>query len=210
VLLSSGIASNFMELCKYTFYFALHDQLPLLEAPAIPSYLQSEAVYRVSQRLLSTIDGNVPMVGSILARLVTDLGAILRSRLLHHPSEPEANRLAITDYERLTDEHNAMIAKVIDGAVIWSVFHLEAEGEAYRPKNAGRPPSADLIINRIYSPALGIPARTRWAIAVSVEELRALIEPHHRLLAYQALMRSLGAEPEADSQMSFHYGGSST
>lgn len=200
-LLSSGITSNFMELCKYAFYFALHEQLPLRDSPAIPSYLQTEAAYRVSQRLLSTIDGNVPMVGSTLARLLTDLGSVLRSRLLHHASEPEANRLAVADYEMLSQKENETLAKVIDGAVIWSVLHFETEGEAYRPKNAARPPSADLIINRIYCPALGIPPRARWAVKVSVGELRGLIDPNLRNYAYQRLMRTVGAEPHPTPQM---------
>src|SRR5262249_23938762 len=182
VLLSSGVTSNFIELCKYAFFFALYDQLPLHQSPGIPSYLQTEAAYRVSQRLLSTIDGNVPAVGSILARLVTDLGTILRSRLLHHPSEPEGNRLTINDFGTLCDEDNALLAKVIDEAVIWSVLHLETEGEAYRPKSAARPPSANVIINRFYCPALGISPRAHWAVKINVAELRGLITPHDRNL----------------------------
>jgi hypothetical protein len=203
-LLSSGITSNFMELCKYAFYFALHDQVPLHDSPAIPSYLQTEAAYRVSQRLLSTIDGNVPMVGSILARLVSDLGAVLRSRLLRHPSEPEANRLTVTDFDLLSREENELLAKVIDGAVTWSVLHLETEGEAYRPKNVGRPPSANLIINRIYSPALGISPRTRWAVRISVADLKGLITPDSRKATFLRLMKTIGADSGPASQMTLY------
>jgi hypothetical protein len=203
-LISSGITSNFMELCKYAFFFALYDQVPLHESPTIPSYLQTEAVYRVSQRLLSTIDGNVPVVGSILARLVTDLGVILRSRLLHHPSEPEANRLTVIDFDALSREENNLLSKVIDGAIIWSVLHLETEGEAYRPKNVGRPPSANLIINRIYSPALGISPRTRWAVRISVSDLKGLITPELRNATYQRLMRTIGAEGYSTPQLNLY------
>jgi hypothetical protein len=144
------------------------------------------------------------MVGSTLARLLADLGSVLRSRLLHHASEPEANRLAVADYEMLSQKENETLAKVIDGAVIWSVLHFETEGEAYRPKNAARPPSADLIINRIYSPALGIPPRARWAVKVSVGELRGLIDPNLRNYAYQRLMRTVGAEPHTTPQMNLY------
>lgn len=191
-LLSSGIISNFIELCKYTFYFALSEGLPLHDTPAIPPYLQTEATYRVSERLLSTIDGNVPGVGSILARLLSDLGSILRERLLHHPSEPEANRLEVVDYGFLSNDENKLLAQVIDEAVVWSVFHLEVPGKSFRPKNAARPPSAELLINRIYCPALGISPRARWRIRVQTSDLKGLIDLNLRETTYRMLIRRIG------------------
>jgi hypothetical protein len=196
-LLSSGIISNFIELCKYTFYFALSEGLPLHTTPAIPPYLQTEAIYRVSRRLFSTIDGNVPVVGSILARMLSDLGAILRSRLLHHPSEPEANRLEVVDYGNLSEDGNKRLAQVIDEAIVWSVFHIKVPGESFRPKNAARPPSAELIINRIYCPSLGISPRARWRVRIQSSDLKGLIDPNLHDATYRRLMRSLGADKNA-------------
>lgn len=199
VFLSSGITSNFIELCKYAFYFALSDQLPLREQPQIPWFLQTEAVYRVSQRLLATIDGNVPIVGSTLARLLVDIGSILRQRLLNHPSEPEANRLAVPDFDDLSHQRYSLLAEVIDGAIVWSVLHLEAPGQAFRPKRAVRPPNAELIINRIYCPALEISPRARWRVYVKLQELMGLVDSNLHDKTFQRLTRLLGSA-SGDSQ----------
>jgi len=192
-LLSSGIVSNFIELCKYAFYFALADQLPLSEKPRIPYYHQTEAAYGVSQRLLSKIDGNVPLVGSQLSRLLADLGELLRLRLLNHASEPESNRLAVVDYGELGRQENSEIARIMDEGLVWSVFHLETPGEAFRPKNAARPPAAELIINRIYCPALRISPRSRWRVKIQVADLGGLADPMRRDSTYRRLVRTLGA-----------------
>jgi len=199
VLLSSGITSNFIELCKYAFYFALSDQLPLREKPKIPPYLQTEAAYRVSQRLFSTIEGNVPRVGSALSRLLADLGRILRGRLLYHPSEPEANRLAVSDFGDLGQERYSLLAEVLDGAIVWSVLHFKSSGEAFRPKRAALPPNAELIINRIYCPAFGISPRARWRVDMKLSDLLGLIDSETREEAFQRLVRSVGSGPPPDS-----------
>jgi hypothetical protein len=196
VTLSSGIVSNFIELCKYAFYFALSDQLPLYEQPAIPPFLQTDAVYAVSQRLLQSIDGNVPIVGSTISTMVTDIGSILRKRLLNHTSEPEANRLAVAEYGSLSAPENQFIALVMDSSIVWSVLHLEPVGEAFLPKNAARPPHAELIINRVYCPALGISPRARWRARLHVADLRNLVDPEQRLATYRRLERSIGMSRE--------------
>jgi hypothetical protein len=205
-LLSSGIVSNFIELCKYAFYFALSDEIPLRQSPAIPSYLQTDAAYGVSQRLLATIDGNVPLVGEVLARLVLDLGLILRNRLLRHPSEPEANRLAVEDYGELGNPRYGQLRDVLNGGLIWSVLHVESPGESFRPKNESRASSVDLIVNRIYCPALGISPRARWRVPVRVSDLARLIEPSSRRSAFLKLSRAIGLadgslDAEAQSQL---------
>jgi hypothetical protein len=198
-LLSSGVVSNYIELCKYAFFFALSDQLPLKVSPAIPSYLQTNAAYSVSERLFDTIDGNVPVVGGVLKQMVSDLGSILRNRLLRHPSEPEANRLEIGDYNRLSDPENSDLAEVIDGAIIWSVFHLHGVSKAFLPRNTSRPPQAQLVINRIYAPILGFSARSRWRVSISVKDLRELSQPEERVRAFRRLMKAIGYQDE-DSQ----------
>jgi hypothetical protein len=208
VLLSSGVVSNFMELCKYTFYFALNDQLPLLQEPAIPTYLQTDAAYLVSERLLEAVEGNVEMVGSQLVQLLTDLGSILRQRLLNHPSEPEANRISILDYDQLDLPQFVALGQILDAATVWSVFHIEQPTEAYRPRNTGRPPRVDVIINRIYCPALEISPRARWRAEMTVRDLQQLISPDSRQVAYARLAKSVGATDNADPrQLAMFKGG---
>jgi len=198
VTLSSGVVSHFIELCKYAFYFALSDGLRLDQQAAIPFYLQTDAAYAVSQRLLESVEGNVPVVGSALATLVTDLGSVLRARLLKHPSEPEANRIVVVDFDSLSQEENRSLAQVIDAGVVWSVFHLEPVGEAYLPKSGARPPQAELIVNRIYCPALGISARARWRVQIRAAALRKLVDPHLRDVTYRKLMRTIGSNEALD------------
>ena len=199
-LLSSGVVSNYIELCKYAFFFALSDQLPLKVSPAIPTYLQTNAAYSVSERLFDTIDGNVPAVGGVLKQMVSDLGNILRNRLQHHPSEPEANRFEINDFNRLSTPENTDVAKVIDGAIIWSVLHLDGVSKAFLPRNTSRPPQAQLVINRIYAPILGFSPRSRWRVNLSVRDLRELTQPERRIPAFQRLMKSIGSEQHDPKQ----------
>lgn len=198
-LLSSGVVSNYIELCKYAFFFALSDELPLKVNPAIPSYLQTNAAYSVSERLFNTIGGNVPVVGDILEQMVSDLGNILRNRLLHHSSEPEANRFSVSDFSRLSAPENSEAAKVIDEAIIWSIFHLDGVSKAFLPRNTSRPPQAQLIINRIYAPVLGFSPRSRWRVNITVRDLRELSHPEKRIRAFRRLMKSIGCE-QNDSQ----------
>jgi hypothetical protein len=192
-LLSSGVISSFIELSKYAFYFALADELPLKSTQKIPSYLQTEAAYRVSQRLLGTIDSNVPAVGPDLTRLVTALGSLLRSRLLRHASEPEANRLFIDDFPLLDKPEFTQLEAVLKAGVIWSVLHVQGEVAAFRPRNPSRPPSVEIIINRILSPALGISPRSRWRVTMHLGDLADLITPERRVAAHARLLSSVGS-----------------
>jgi hypothetical protein len=199
-LLSSGIVSNFIELCTYAFHFALADKISLVNNPSIPESLQTAAAYNVSKRLFGTIDGNVTNVGIILTELLSNLGSILRNRLLKHNSEPEANRLEVIDYNELSNGKYPLLEQVIDQAIVWSVFHEYIPGQGIRPKNSARPPGAQLIINRIYCPALGISPRARWRVRIHLRDLRNLLDPLHRTEAYSRLMRTLGSETPDDPQ----------
>ena len=189
VTLSSGVVSNFIEVCKYAFYFALNDGLPLRERSDIPLHLQTEAAYRVSQRLLGTVEGNVPQVGATVSMLLSDLGAILRARLLSNASEPEANRLAISDFNAAESNATDQVKEVLNSAITWSVFHAEIVGKAFRPKNSRNPPTIELIINRIYCPALEISPRSRWRIQLSLTDIGALINPTTRQRVFRKLVQ---------------------
>ena len=184
VLLSSGTISTFIELCKYAFYFALNGALSLREHPSIPAHLQSQTVYFVSERLLQTIASNVERVGAELTQLLSDIGLLLRSRLLRHPSETEANRLSIGDYNRIAAQEYSELRTIIEQAVIWSVFHIEGAGRAFLPKNPSTPSTADIIINRIYCPALKISPRARWRVGLNTEDLSKLASSEGREQAF--------------------------
>ena len=193
VLLSSGVASNFIELCKYTFFFALSEELPLKEKTQIPEPVQNDAVYLVSQRLRDTIDGNVQHVGPHLLQLINDLGAILRTRLLHHPSEPEANRIAINNFNSLKKKEYKLLSQVLAGAITWSIFHLEGTGKSFKPKNIYSLPSVNLVINRVLCPALEISPRARWRVQFKLDDLNDLLKENMRESTFKRLSVTLGA-----------------
>jgi hypothetical protein len=195
-LLSSGVISNFIELCKYAFYHSLNDSKDLHEEPAISFSTQTRAAYEVSQRLFHTIDGNVPEVGEILKRLIADLGYILRQRLLNHPSEPEVITIRVKDYHRLDGPSHKQLADVLDAAVTWSVLQVKDEAQAFRPRNTERPPSIEFVINRIYCPALQLSPRARMRIEIAVDDLNKLIDSAHRQEMYRILVRKYGLVKE--------------
>jgi hypothetical protein len=192
VLLSSGVASNFIELCKYAFFFALEAGLPLDEETSIPKNVQTDAVDAVSQRLLATIDGNVPVVGADLQRLIIDIGSILRVRLINHSSDPEANRITLRDFGSATAGQYPDVESVIAAGSVWSVLHFSGPGEAFRPRTTLQPRSADVIISRIYCPALGISPRARWRLPMQMADLSGLLQPQTRNETFGRLVRTLG------------------
>lgn len=193
-LLSSGIVSNFIELCQYAFYFAIADGLPLRDNPRISTYLQNEAAYRVSGRLFSKIDSNVPIIGSTLATLLSHLGAILYSRLLLHSSEPEVNRIELEGFDESSKREYKKLAQVIDGASVWSIFHVKESKDGFYPANSLRQSIVELTINRIYTPFLKISPTGKWKISINPENLAKLIDPDTRDQEFDHLLKSIGAE----------------
>jgi hypothetical protein len=172
--LSFGIISNFLELCKYTFYFALSKEQDLVNHPSINPKIQSHSVYYVSEKLFNQIDGNVPEVGPRLKKFLTLVGEIIRTRMLKHTSETECNRIAIINY----DEHAfryKQLPKLINKASTWSVIDFNLAHESMGAKNISTPKSNEIIINRIYCPHLSIPTASRWAIRVNGDDLEGLL-----------------------------------
>ena len=86
----------------------------------------------------------------------------------------------------------------MDSAIIWSVFHLESIDKAFRPKNQFKPQTAELIINRIYCPALEISPRSRWRITVSVDDLLGLLNNSSRDNTFKSLVKRLSFEIQGD------------
>ncbi len=172
--LSNGIISNFLELCKYTFYFALTKEQNLHKNSAINLKIQSHSVYYVSKKLFNQIDGNVPEVGPILKRFLTDLSTIVRTKMLKHPSETECNKIAMLNYNEYRYRYK-MLPKVIQKANTWSVLDYHTADETAETKNDTTAKTDEIIINRIYCPHLAMPPRSRWPVRISVDDLEGML-----------------------------------
>jgi hypothetical protein len=172
--LSFGIISNFLELCKHTFYFALSKEKDLHLNPQINPLIQNHSVYYVSERLFNQIDGNVPEVGPILKVLLTKLGQLIRLKMLKHTTETECNRVSLINYDEHTFRYK-LLPKVIKKANTWSVFDFNSSDEAMKTKNEFSPKTDEIIINRIYCPYLEISARSRWTIPINADDLDGLM-----------------------------------
>lgn len=173
--ISSGIVSNFLDLCKNAFYLAEASGYQVREGEPIPRNIQNEAVYITSQVSLDWIPRNIPETGSIISRLVRDLADIFKKKLLNHNSEPEAARIAITDPARLRAQECMKLREVLEDAVRWSVFHDERSG-SYLARHLSSERPEELVLNRILIPALKISHRYRWRTLFTVEDLAHLID----------------------------------
>ncbi len=197
VRLSSGITSNFIELCKLTFFYALDEQIDLHSLPLIPVHIQNGAVYKLSGRLFSLIGESVPQFGTKIHILITALGQILRARLINHSSEPEANRLSITNYNDINLPQYKEISSVLSAAVTWSILHLQDEYDgAYQTRNNTTQQSKEVIINRIYCPQLKMSYNTRWRVSIELDDLQDLISDNVliRQNKFKELMKKIGRE----------------
>jgi len=188
-MLSSGIISAFMELCKVAFYLAEAHGIDARAGKAIPCEVQSEAAHTVSQFSLDQISKNIPETGEKLRLLVTDLGDIFRERLLFHESAPETLRMTLEDPQRLTAESAGNLARLLKDGVMWSVLHRRKAGETYRPKHSTQVRPDEYVLNRIYAPALEISHRARWRCPFTVSDLRDLVDLSRREVAKDRLVQ---------------------
>ena len=171
VLLSSGIVSNFLMLCRMSFYMAEMDNISVRAGTPIPWSCQSRAVYDVSQTAMENISTNIQDYGGAISRLVRDLADFIRVKLLKHQTEPESSRVQITDPGRLDDQECQQAQTILNEAVRWSVLHEVSEESSYRPKQKEKPRPKDFLINRILCPMLKISPRPRWAIKIAVSDI---------------------------------------
>ncbi len=193
-MLSSGIVSNFMELCKMAIYFAEQDGVAVADGAVISVPHQTRAANTVSEALLRRIASDVPTHGEALRQLVIDLGDILQSRLLQHPSEPEAARLTLTDAQNILRAENAHVKEMIDAATEWSMLQEVVPTSAYRPRHRSDVRPSEWILNRIYAPALQISYRARWRCEVATSQLASLLDPDRREEAVATLSTQLVEE----------------
>jgi len=175
VSISSGIVRQFILLCREAFALAHAQGIPL-EAGGknakIPPRLQSEAAESVSARQLNlAFSINIPSgQGTLLTRLVNDLGRILQAKL-YYSSEPQANRFEIIGAEKLAATENTIPRDIFENGLKMPHFLSEL---AFKPKQPQYPLSLTFSLNGIFAPLLKIPPEKRWPTPIRVGELRGL------------------------------------
>ena len=177
---SSGIISNFLELCKMAFYLAESSGQNVRDGSPIEIETQNEAIYIVSEANLDWIPRNIPNTGPTLANLVYDLADVFRAKLLRHMSEPEAARVVMKDPEKLDDPECKELVRILNDGMKWSVFQNMGMSNAYFPKHRSDVRSNDFTLNRILAPKLKISPRPRMRTEFSADDLCQLCNQHTR------------------------------
>ena len=196
VMLSSGIVSNFLELCKIAFYIAQADGIRVERGEEIPYSLQNKAVYKTSQAAFEWISRNIEITGPAISQLMLDLADVFREKLIHHGSEPEAGRLVIKDVAKLDSDDNKRLKEILDDSVRWSVLHAVDQAAAYFPKHKTDVRSDDFYPNRLFAPILRISPRPRWRTTFTVTELAKLADPENRGKGRTELIRKNKKQPD--------------
>jgi len=179
--LSSGIIRYFLELCGMSYHFAAQRGVDIRKGGIIDPMYQSEAVYTLSNYYLSNVKKNIPEFGSEIYQLVIDIGDIFHFRLRYHPSSPEGARLSIIDPANLSSPFNTHVDEIINQAVLRSVLQSPTYGlGGIRPTSYTQAQPEDLILNRIYAPALRYSPRARWGTNFTVEDLSGLLDKKKR------------------------------
>jgi hypothetical protein len=197
VLLSSGIISNFLELCKLAFYRAQGEGCDIASGHPIPWAIQNDAVYDTSRAYFDGIGRNIEETGPAIAQWVLDLADIFRGKLLSHSSEPEAARIMLRNPEALPEPANAPLSRILEDATRWSVLHTQSQASAYFPKHKSDVRSNDYYFNRILCPILRLSPRPRWPTVFDVEELCALRCASTRAHTRNTLVKKHGGDTAA-------------
>lgn len=190
--LSSGIISNFMELCKMAFYMADWEGIDVRGGQPIPWRIQNEAVYKTSQAAFDWVPKNIAETGPTISRLLSDIGDVIRAKLLGHTSEPEAARIAIKDPEALESVKCQTLTRILEDAVRWSVLQTPGLAKAYLPKHREDVRPRNYYPNRILVPHLRISANFRWTTDFATADLLALIDEKTRVAKRNGLIKRHG------------------
>jgi len=183
--LSSGIIRHFLELCSMSYYFEKDkSEEPLESGISIGS--QTQGVENLSEYHLRNIQQNVDEYGPELYRLLLDIGDILEEKLLNHTSEPEAAIIDIADPDKINK--NSTLNEVLYKAEEHSVLLKSSSRE---PKAREQPLPDTYLINRVYTPALGISPRYRWTTRFYSQDLVNLLDKETRIDTRDRLIREL-------------------
>lgn len=192
--LSSGIIRIFLNLVGMALYKAENEQIDVKNGEKIPVDHQSWAAYTVSKAWLEKIPENYDFMGygEQIYQFIVDIGDILRERLLNHPTEPESLCITLSDPINLNKEQNAILSDIFAYCERESIFYKRKETSAYKPKHA-ESRAREYILNRIYSPVLGLSYRTRWGRnKFTAAELRGLLDERKRKKKIRNLQKKVG------------------
>lgn len=179
-MLSSGIVRCFLELCGMSYYFAVQDSVNVGKGESIKAEHQNAAAYTLSAYHLANIRKNIANYGPQIQQLTIDLGDIFRQKLLHHLSEPEGARIAISDPHTLNDVTMKDVRAVLDVSVMHSVFQVRRGVGGIRPKHVTDVQPKEYLINRIYAPELKFSPRPRWRTEFETRDVNGLLDPNTR------------------------------
>ncbi len=206
VTLSSGIIRLFLELAGLSYHFAVQENIDVKGGQPIGRSHQTSAAYALSDYYLTTIRSNVATVGPQIQQLVVDLGDIFRAKLLKHTSEPEGSRLAIHDPHLLEESASKEAEMVLTQAVIHSIFQNPEQRGGMRPKHLTDIQPQEYILNRVYSPSLGISPRPRWRTRISTKDLLELMDPTLRQKTKSRLTRLVSRSSAMQSELPLEAG----
>ena len=160
---------------------------------------QSEAVHIVSGHNLATLSRNVEVYGESLKYFLIDLGDCLRQKLLHHSSEPEAARIALSDPHLLQSDSHGYLKRILNLGVKEGVFQLSDGRPGFRPKHVEDPQPIEINVARIYAPVLEISSRLRWTTRVSCVELTGLLDIGQRRRTKTEIIRRVKQDNSDDN-----------
>ena len=196
--ISSGVIRFFQEILGMAYYLQSHCE-DGFTSHISPMY-QSEAVHTVSTHNLAMLSRNIETYGEQLKYFLLDLGDCLRQKLLHHSSEPEAARIAISDPDLLRNERFRILRRLIGVGIKEGVFQQKPGRPGMRPKHVEDPQPVEINITRLFSPALEISPRLRWKSYVRCPELLGLLDEGRRTESKREIIRRfLGRTASSDN-----------
>lgn len=189
IALSSGIVRLFILLCREAFSLAHQNQVKIEEGQPIDVLTQSKAAREISRiELTITIPRNVSTVyGQKLARLILDIGSILRARL-HFSTQPQANRIEIIDSEKFELEEYRIPRELIQSGLDLPVFLSEV---SFKPRDIKYPMPQTFSLNWIFAPLLEIPPEERWRTELRARELKDLCSTETREEALTRIIKQI-------------------
>ena len=175
VFLSSGIVRSFIHLCGTAFAMLPATQQSNKDKK-IPPEIQTRAAYKISHAMLEKLALGEEHSGDV-KQFVMDMGEIIRTRLLYDNNEPEAISISI---EAEPKEFSGKLTNILDMSVRESVFHQKEDSQSIKPKNTTSHQPKTYILNRMYTPALGISYRARWRTLYKVIDMNELVSDNNR------------------------------
>lgn len=192
VVLSSGIMSQFLELCREVIDRSLGKfvkregdkiRITVVPIPHIVQHKSAEAVsgffYNQSIKIRARSPEAFPEVefGEKIQYVCKVLAGIFREKLMGF-NAPEAARLEIPEgLQALRQTPKNPIRAIMKDAIRISVFQ---EGRSYMPKRIGGIKPSTYILNRILAPYFMISPHPRWRTTIGADTLSKILEVNEK------------------------------